>query len=264
MLTVACLQLVANAQNVLTGKEIYRTDCKAVVQIHTEDGFGVGFIVSSDGAIMTANHVVTTRESNFRKFAKTIDVTVPGHAQAYQAQPPSEAPSSDGVNYDSAIIKIVASNLPHLSLGSWDEVEVGDPLTILPSFPGMGCLLLEGIVSAKSPFKTAFGPKPVNTILFQTPIRNGFSGSPIFSARGHVIGIQDTKVFGISPGLDELRTKWAASRSQGTVRIMGVDIAGNFLEMTNNLDQNLISGLGSGVDIGYAKDQQKGAPPPSH
>jgi S1-C subfamily serine protease len=117
--------------------------------------------------------------------------------------------------------------------------------------------MLQGTVSAKAAAQTSFGPNLVNTILFQAPIRNGFSGSPIFSRRGHVIGIQDTKVFGISPGLDKLRTKWTASRSSGAVLIMGIDVGGNFLEMINNLDQNLISGLGSGVDITYAKELQK-------
>jgi hypothetical protein len=37
---------------------------------------------------------------------------------------------------------------------------------------------------------------------------------------------------------------------------MGIDLTAAFLELTNNLDQNLISGLGSGVAIDYAKQQQ--------
>jgi S1-C subfamily serine protease len=98
------------------------------------------------------------------------------------------------------------------------------------------------------------GPKPVDTLLFQAPIRNGFSGSPIFDSSGRVIGIEDTKVFGISPALGALRDKWAATLSGGSVRIMGIDIAGSFTETINNLDQNLISGLGSGVAIHYARD----------
>jgi hypothetical protein len=42
----------------------------------------------------------------------------------------------------------------------------------------------------------------------------------------------------------------------GSVSVFGVDLAGSFLEVINNLDQSLISGLGSGVDIEYAKKQQ--------
>jgi S1-C subfamily serine protease len=100
-------------------------------------------------------------------------------------------------------------------------------------------------------FQTA--PLPVNTILFQAPVRNGFSGAPIFNSQGHVVGIEDTKVFGISPALDNLRTKWMATRGHGAVAMMGIDVSASFLELINNLDQNLISGLGSGVAIDYAK-----------
>jgi S1-C subfamily serine protease len=245
--------------NMLTGKEIYRINCGAVVQIKTEEGdFGVGFLVSSDGKIMTANHVVTTRDSRFRQYATGITVSVAGQAQPYDAHPLTATPSGEAINYDSAVIKIKASNLPYMVLGNWDEVEVGDSLTILPSFPNLGCLLLQGIVSAKVSAQTDFGPKPVNTILFQTPIRNGFSGSPIFSRKGHVIGIQDTKVFGISTALDSLRAKWKQV-SKGGITIIGggssASLPDSFIELIDNLDQNLISGLGSGVDIGYAKKQ---------
>ena len=266
VVTAWLLSLFANAQNVLTGKEIYRINCKAVVQIKTNEGFGVGFIVSSDGTIMTANHVVTTRESLFNKYASRIEVAIAGQSQPYQARPVTDNPSAEAVNSDSAVIKITASNpLPHLTLGSWDEVGVGDSLTILPSFPGLGCLLLQGIVSAKAVTQTGLGPNPVNVILFQVPIRNGFSGSPIFSAKGRVIGIQDTKVFGISPALDQQRKKWEANVSPTapvttTVHFGGADLGASMLEMINNLDQNLISGLGSGVDIAYAKEQQKAIP----
>jgi S1-C subfamily serine protease len=114
----------------------------------------------------------------------------------------------------------------------------------------MGCIMLEGILSNKSALVTDFGPKPVNMILFQAPVRNGVSGSPIFDSKGRVVGIEDTKVFGISPALDELRNKWQESAH---IAFSGIDLGGSFTELINNLDQNLISGLGSGVDIEYAR-----------
>ena len=116
--------------------------------------------------------------------------------------------------------------------------------------------MLEGSVANKAQY-AGVGSIPVNTILFQAPIRKGFSGAPIFDTKGHVVGIVDTLVFGIGSGLAELRNKWLQSQqSSGRVVILGVDIASGFLEMINNLDANLISGLGTGVSIGYAKAQQ--------
>lgn len=256
---ICLLSVGAFAQKVLTGKEIYRLSCKAIVQVYVNSIFsGVGFIVSPDGTIITANHVITTRDSRFREYAKDIRVVVfnNGAPQVYMAAPVPADVSPDQTNFDTAILKIVASGLPYLNLGSWDEVEVGDTVTVTPSFPNIGCIMLQGIVSAKSAFSTDLGPRPVNTLFFQAPIRNGFSGSPIFDAKGHVIGIEDTKVFGISPALDALRTQWQSGQSVGTIRITGIDVAASFTEIINNLDQNLISGLGSGVDITYAKERQ--------
>jgi S1-C subfamily serine protease len=258
--TVLAYAVSAKAQNVLTRKEIYRINCRAVVQINVGDTFGTGFIVSSDGVIFTANHVVTTRESGFKKYGDEIKVAVNGKAAPYAAKPISPDVSDDQVNYDSAVLKIVASNLPHVTLGDWSGIDVGDAVTIIPSFPQMGCVMLEGTVSSKGSALTPLGPKPVDTILFQSPVRNGFSGSPIFDSKGRVVGIEDTKVFGISSTLDSLRTKWKEVSKGGTTIVGGgssASLPDSFVELIDNLDQNLISGLGSGVDIGYAKREQE-------
>jgi S1-C subfamily serine protease len=250
---------IADAQKLLTGKEIYGANCKAVVQIYVNGNFsGVGFLISADGVIVTANHVVTTRESKFRQYFDHIQVIVGGQATRFNATPIIVQISDDQVNYDSALIKITAeSQLPHVSLGNWKEVDISDRLTILPSWPGMGCIALEGVVAKAVASQTQFGPKPVDTILFQSPVRNGFSGSPVFSSKGNVVAIVDTKVFGISVSLDELRGKWLDFRKSGaSVQLGGIDITTSFLELINNLDQNLISGLGSGVAIEYAKQLQ--------
>lgn len=249
----------ANGQNVPTRKEIYRVNCKAVVQVYTGGRFsGTGFIVSNDGVIFTANHVVTTRESKFKKYETDIKVLVNGKTSPYTARPFSAMVSDDQANFDSAVLKIEASDLPHVTLGNWSDVDIGDSIIVISSFPGMGCIMLEGMLSNKSEFVIGFGPKPVNGLLFQAPVRNGVSGSPVFDSHGRVVGIEDTKVFGISVALDNLRTEWA-SDSTGNIAFGNFDLRSSFVELINNLDQNLISGLGSGVDIGYAKREQQAA-----
>lgn len=256
----ACIfSFFAYAQNVLSGKEIYGVSCKAIVQIKTDEGFGVGFLVSSDGKIITANHVVTTRQSKFRHYAREIMVSVVGKEKPYPAYPITKTPSENDTIFDSSIIQIEATDLPHLTLGSWDDVEVSDTVTVIPSYPTIGCILLQGIVSAKTHAVTDLGWKPVNTIIFQAPIRNGFSGAPIFDKMGRVIGIETTKIFGISPILNELRTKWAPANNVGEIILNGGDLVTGLSELINNLDQNLISGLGSGVAIEYAKEDIKKA-----
>jgi S1-C subfamily serine protease len=172
--------------------------------------------------------------------------------------------SADQANFDYAFIKISGGEFPHVTLGNWSEIDIGSQLVVIPSFPGVGpAMMLEGTVSGKSQgLNPDFGPKTFDTFIFQCPVRKGFSGAPIFSSNGTVVGIVDTEVFGISPALDEQRKKWAAlTAPDAPVRVNvvfgnGADLGSSMLELTNNLDRNLISGLGSGIAIGYAKEQQ--------
>ncbi|MBZ5680325.1 MAG: serine protease [Acidobacteriia bacterium] len=255
--TVLVFGVSAYAQKELTAKEIYRANRDGIVQIYVNNQFsGTGFIASADGTIVTANHVVTTKQSSFRQYASDIKVLVNGRATPYPATPIAAQVPDEQVNYDTAVLKIAESRLPSLALGDWDEVDIGDELTIIPSFPGMGIPLLAGLVANKGPAQTDLGSRLVNTIIFQSPVRNGFSGAPIFSHHGHVIGIVTTKVFGISPAIDAVRQQLAASSQSSTVIIQGVNFAPTMTELINVLDQNLISGVGSGVDIGYAKKIQ--------
>jgi S1-C subfamily serine protease len=218
--TACLLSCTTHAQKSLTSREIYQANQGAIVEIGLGNNFsGNGFLVSSDGVILTANHVVATPESHLRQYAPNITVAVDG--KFYPAKPVKDAISDEMANYDFAFLKIEATNLPHVTMGSWDEVEVWDKITIFPSWPAIGLILLEGTVSNRSTSPTFLGPKPIKSVIFQAPIRKGFSGSPIFSSRGHVIGIVDTLVFGISPALDELRTKWAAGHQQGQMLVMG-------------------------------------------
>jgi len=252
--------IMATPKHVLTGKGIYDANREAIVQIGIGNNFsGDGFIISANGLIVTANHVVATRESGLRKYADNLMVRVVrnGIPKIYPATPVESEISDNQVNFDSAILKINASGLPHVTLGDWNEVDVGDQIAIIPSFPGPEVLMLQGIVSSKAAANDGLGPKLVNTIWFQCPIHNGFSGAPIFSSAGHVIGIVDTKVFGITPALDSLRSQWEAGSRSGTIMMTGVNVSQSFLEMINNLDQNLVSGLGSGVSVEYAKQQEQ-------
>jgi S1-C subfamily serine protease len=271
--TATLLSIIsANAQQSVTSKAIYRTNHSAVVQIYVNEQFsGDGFLVSSDGSVLTANHVVATRESHFREYFPNIKVMVfSGNAfKVYPAVPLLDPNiSADQANFDYAFLKITGGEFPHVTLGGWSEIDIGSSLVVITSFPGVGpSMMLEGTVSGKSQgLNPDFGPKPFDTLLFQCPVRKGFSGAPIFSSNGTVVGIVDTEVFGISPALDEQRKKWASLRGPDapvnvTVKFGGADLGDSVLELTNNLDRNLISGLGGAMAIGYAKEQTKPAHP---
>jgi len=164
---------------------------------------------------------------------------------------PLTAITDESVAHDTALLKINGSNFTFVQLGKLSDEEEGNTAAVICAIAGLGKqAIFTGIVSAKA---TSDGPNPVDVVLFQTPVRGGFSGSPLFNSTGQVIGIVSTKVFGISPALDTMRAQFqTAAASGGSVRMFGVDVGQSLIELTNVLDQNLISGMGTAVSSSYA------------
>lgn len=254
------LACAASAHGRESRKQIFRAYRLAVVRIVRPNAFGVGFITSSDGTIVTANHVVSTESSGYRDFSKSIKVLVTsasGKTTAYRPLPLPQSPERR-VNFDTAVLRIPARGLPHVELGDADTTAVGDDIAIIPAFPGLGTMLLEGTVSGKSlVVYRSLGPLPMKVIFFQSPVRNGFSGSPLFNSHGQVVGIVDTKVFGITPALESARKQIEAGERSGRVILTGVDPLAIEMALIQGLDQGMISGLGSAVDIDYAKEVER-------
>lgn len=203
---MAVFPAVSAAQ--LAPKDILAKNKDAIVQIFVNGVFsGTGFIVSKDGLIATANHVVTTRISNYSEFFPDIKIKITRDSRDHFAR--SMLPvTNESKIHDVAILKIEAAELPTVVIGDWTEVQEADPITVISSLRGYGDhLIVTGIVSGKGEDILPDAPRR-RTIIFQAPVRGGFSGSPLFSSSsGHVIGIVTTKVFGISDELQASETK---------------------------------------------------------
>jgi hypothetical protein len=157
--------------------EIYKKASPAVVLIETLNekhevaAAGSGFLVSSDGKILTNYHVIAhTKEATIRLANK----------DAYD--------SVDVLDIDKrkdiALIKIKAVDLPFLLVGKSSTVDIGDPVFSLSTPLGvLQNTLSDGIVSG---IRAGDGYR-----YFQVtaPISHGSSGSPIFNSKGEVIGI---------------------------------------------------------------------------
>lgn len=259
LLLVVVSASVSAAQ--LPPKDILAKNKDAIVQVFVKGVFsGTGFIVSKDGLIVTANHVVTTRESGYRDLFPEITIKIARDQRDHYARAMFSVTRESRI-HDVAILKIEAADLPTVILGDWGEVQETDPITVIASLLGYGShLIVTGIVSGKGEGLLPEVSPGVRTILFQAPIRNGFSGSPLFSSSGHVIGIVTTKVFGISDQLEAIGEK--ASRDRGSTHAGGVDVPGTVADLIYALHFQLISGLGSAVDIAYVKEMQAEAEKP--
>jgi serine protease Do len=146
-------------------------------------GTGSGFIVSSDGYILTNAHVV--READEVE-VKLID------KRKFMAK----VIGADD-RTDVAVIKITASSLPAVKLGDPAKLRVGEAVAAIGSPFGFENSVTAGIVSAKG--RSLPSESYVPYIQTDVPINPGNSGGPLFNMKGEVVGI-NSQIYSRSGG----------------------------------------------------------------
>lgn len=142
-----------------------------------EEGLGSGFIISSDGYILTNEHVIDG--------ADEISVTVIGFDQEMEAR-------IVGADYDLdlALLKIDAGNaLPYLNLGSSDQIRVGNWVIAIGNPYGLDHTVTTGVVSAKGRPISVNDRQYENLLQTDASINPGNSGGPLINLNGEVVGI---------------------------------------------------------------------------
>jgi len=146
---------------------------------------GSGFIVDSEGYIITNSHVVEN--------ADDITVTLWDESE-YKAKVKGRDSKTD-----IALIKIdVDKPLPSAALGDSDKLNVGDWVIAVGNPYGLGHTVTAGIVSAKSRF---IGSGPYDDFIqTDAAINPGNSGGPLFNIKGEVVGI-NTAIIPMAQGI---------------------------------------------------------------
>ena len=134
---------------------------------------GSGFILSTDGYIMTNHHVVNGAN-------KILILT--NDKSSYEA----ELIGSDKRS-DLALLKIDADNLPTVKIASGDNVKLGEWVLAIGSPFGFNQTVTAGIVSGKQ--RKLAGDNYVPYIQTDVAINPGNSGGPLFNLSGEVIGV---------------------------------------------------------------------------
>ena len=143
---------------------------------------GTGFIISADGYIVTNHHVI--------EGAKTLTV-ITNDEQEY----PATVVGFDESN-DFALIKIEATGLTPVKIGSSDDLIVGDQVVAIGNPLGeMTNSLTVGYISVKDRDVT-IDNTIINMLQTDTAINPGNSGGPLFNMKGEVIGITTAKYSG--------------------------------------------------------------------
>jgi len=135
---------------------------------------GSGFIISSDGYILTNNHLAGEAEK--------INVEL-GDGRKFTAKLIGADPETDV-----AVVKIEADKLPYLELADSDALEVGEWVLAIGNPLGLSHTVTAGIVSAKgrSGFRLATYENFIQT---DAAINFGNSGGPLVNLDGKVVGI---------------------------------------------------------------------------
>jgi S1-C subfamily serine protease len=234
---------------------ILRAAVPAVVAIIDDGGpdsggaAGTGFVISSDGVIVTNNHVVEGARDIQALFSDgtTRDATVLGHDP----------------NSDLAVVKVGATDLATIDLGDSDRVQVGDDVVAIGNALALqgGLTVTRGIISGlHREVGTNAGSALTDVIQTDAAINPGNSGGPLVDARGRVIGINtaiadpgSAQNVGFAIPISNAKTIIEQLRAGRQPALLGVK--------TLDLDQAKLQGESVAVDEGaFVQDVTSGTP----
>ncbi len=146
-----------------------------------EVGGGSGFIVSSDGLIITNQHVVVDENAQY--------MVLTNDGQKYSAKVLTR-----DLAQDVAILKIEANNLSIVKFGDSDKIEVGQTVIAIGNALGefrntVSAGIVSGLMRSITAGGAGFSEKLDEVIQTDAAINSGNSGGPLLNLYGEVIGI---------------------------------------------------------------------------
>ena len=183
---------------------------------------GSGFIISSDGYVLTNNHVVADADEIIVRLSDRSEL---------QAKLVGTDPRTDV-----ALLKVEGKDLPIVKLGDSEKLKVGEWVLAIGSPFGFDHSVTKGIVSAKG--RTLPNDTYVPFIQTDVAINPGNSGGPLFNMKGEVVGI-NSQILSNSGGymgvsfaipmdlamgaVDQIKKSGRVSRGMLGVQIQGLD-----------------------------------------
>ncbi|MEG1460846.1 MAG: trypsin-like peptidase domain-containing protein [Oscillospiraceae bacterium] len=194
--------VVASSGKELSGEQVYALGCKQAVGISTEITYtnyfgmkssaavsGSGFIVTSDGYIVTNYHVIKNAYLGGYKISVMLNDGSSHEAKIVGGEE----------QFDLAVLKIDAKGLDAATLGDSASMKVGETVHAIGNPLGeLAFTMTSGTVSALDRKITTSDRETGTTVtnnMFQidAAVNDGNSGGPVYNSRGEVIGIVTAK-----------------------------------------------------------------------
>jgi S1-C subfamily serine protease len=165
-------------------RQFFGNQMPAMPNERTESGVGSGFIISSNGRIITNAHVVDG--------ADTVTVTLKDGRSLE-----GRVLGADTVT-DVAVIEVEGSGLPTVNVGDSNQINPGEWAIAIGNPLGLDNTVTAGIVSAtgRSSGQVGVPDKRVDFIQTDAAINPGNSGGPLLNAEGQVIGMNTAIIQG--------------------------------------------------------------------
>ena len=214
-------------------------------QPRVRKGSGSGVIISSDGYIVTNNHVVekadeiTVKLNDNREFKGRIIGT--------------------DKNSDLALVKIEANNLPAIPIGDSDKLKLGEWVLAVGNPFNLTSTVTAGIVSAKARSLYANGVE--SFIQTDAAINQGNSGGALVNAKGELVGINamlysqtgSYSGYGFAIPTTSMNKVVSDLKAYGTVQravigIVGTDVI-NYIDVEKDKGKEVDLGVNEGVYI---------------
>ena len=152
-----------------------------LIEAGNDSGSGSGFIIQSNGYILTNNHVAAPA-ANGGELTVVFDNGEKAKATIV----------GSNTSYDLAVLKVDRNGLPTAVLGDSDQVKVGEQVIAIGAPLGLNGTVTAGIISSLDRPVTAGGRGDlafINAVQTDAAINPGNSGGPLLDSAGRVIGV---------------------------------------------------------------------------
>ena len=213
----------------------------AVVKLEAGQGSGSGFLISSDGLLVTNSHVI--------QGASNVRVIFSDERSARGEV------LGDDADTDLAVVRVAGNQLPHASFGDSGAVRVGQIAIAIGNPYGFQATVTSGVVSALGRSLRARSGRLMDDILQTDAALNpGNSGGPLVTSNGEVIGVNTAMIMpaqGLSFAIASNTARFIVSRllRDGRIRRSYLGIGGSKTPVSRRIVREMGLAVASGVRI---------------